>query len=191
MYLLCSNPPDSSLSHLEWSDLSFLWRTRPCVILFMDSSFYLSYPLLLSVLGTFFHQMPAWFSPSFQVCSNITLSAKSFLTTLLKGHSQPPNPLTSLCVFSGALGLLCIYQHMCLLSVFSIILLPAISPVLSTAPGTISIWWIYEGIDPNMLDWCYPVHQIPSLWLVVFTLFSYYSRFSAVLLRRLIYGRRV
>lgn len=73
--------------------------------------------------------------------------------------------------FSGALDLLCVYQHMCLPSVFSIILLPAISPVLSTAPGTISIWWIYEGIDPNMLDWCYPVHQIPSLWLVVFTLF--------------------
>lgn len=109
-----------------------------------------------------------------------------FISEVFSNHPVKRTPSTtqsfdlSLCFF-GALDLLCIYQFMCLLSSPFIILLTAISSVLSTAAGTVRIWWMYEGIDPNMLDRCFPFHQIPSLWLVVFALlfFPHYSRFSA------------
>lgn len=95
--------------------------------------------------------------------------------------SAPQSFDLALCFF-GALDLLCIYQFMCLLSSSPfIILLTAISSVLSTAAGTVCMGWMYEGIDLNTLDRCFPFHQIPSLWLVVFALlfFPHYSKFSA------------
>ena len=77
---------------------------------------------------------------------------------------------------------------MCLLSVFLVILLTAVSVVSRTALGTVCIWWMCEWMDPNTLGVHFPVPQIPLLWLVVFELFFHYRTFSAnkVLGRRLI-----
>lgn len=104
---------------------------------------YLSYSLLFSILGLFFQQMPAWFSSSFfKSSSNIALSAKSFLTSLLKHWGYFNSPSSHL-VFLWSTWYV-IYLWVYMFTIFLIIFPTAISLVLRIAPSTVYIWWMYE-----------------------------------------------